>query len=258
MRITPIPAFSDNYIWIIESNDTTNAWVVDPGDATPVVDYLHSNGLTLAGILITHHHWDHTSGINALRQEWPCQVYGPKTLQQATDSVSEGDTVTIFGNRFKVMETPGHTLDHICFYAKSTDDAPILFCGDTLFRGGCGRMMEGTPEQFHASLQKLAALPDTTRMYCTHEYTMANYRFAIAINPNNVALQNSHREAKSLRQNDQTTLPGQLGEEKQTNPFMRVNDEEVISFAAQRLGEKVQQESAQRFAQIRRAKDTFS
>ncbi|REG86514.1 hydroxyacylglutathione hydrolase [Marinomonas pollencensis] len=257
MTFIPLHAFSDNYIWIIHEKDSSLIWAVDPGDANVVSQYCDTHDLELAGILITHHHQDHTGGVAQLKAHYQCQVYGPAHLApMVTHPLQEGDTVTVFSRSFRVLETPGHTLDHLCYF--SDQDTPVLFSGDTLFRGGCGRIMEGTPEQMLAAMNKLAALPDNTLVYCTHEYTLANYRFALHLDQQNKALLAAQQDSQQARQQKQVTLPSSMGLEKQTNPFLRSHIPALVSQAAQQLNEAAATNQVDAFSQVRRAKDTFS
>lgn len=228
----PIPAFSDNYIWMLSNPVSRQAWVVDPGEAAPVLEALSERGLTLAGILVTHHHWDHVAGIAELLKTHPVPVYGPAG-SPAADSISvpleDGGSVCLEDSKWMVFTVPGHTLDHIAYY---NADAGILFCGDTLFSGGCGRLFEGTAEQMFVSLQRLAALPDTTRVCCAHEYTLSNLRFALAVEPDNAVLARYQQQCLQLRDSGCPTLPSSIGLEKEVNPFLRAVD--VSTFAHRR------------------------
>jgi len=225
LDVTPIPAFDDNYIWLL-STPNGDAAVVDPGDAQPVNTYLKSHGLTLKQILITHHHYDHIGGIEALTADWQCEVIAPEnpSIAAVSKRVTEGDEVTVLGQLFDVLEVPGHTLDHIAYYR---DD--ILFCGDTLFAGGCGRVFEGTHPQMRQSLAKLRALPTNTRVFCAHEYTLSNLRFALAADPNNAELKARFDRCESLRAANQPTVPSTLAEEQATNPFLRWDAQSLIN-----------------------------
>lgn len=248
--ISPIPAFVDNYIW--QFNDGENAVVVDPGDAAPVLQFLEAEALTLHAILITHHHFDHIGGIVELCKHFPAaRVYGPHNpaIEAITDRVSEGDTLELFGHRFKVLEIPGHTLDHIGYVHQAVDECQ-LFCGDTLFSSGCGRLFEGTPEQMYTSLNKLKALPDYAEIYCTHEYTTANVKFARAVEPNNTALIERDAEIKVLREQQKPTLPTTMALELQINPFLRSEEKTVMDAVGTST-------PTQTFAALRAWKDRF-
>lgn len=221
IHLLPLPAFQDNYIWIV--HDSQHAWVVDPGDAAPVQAWLQSEGLALAGILLTHHHADHTGGVAELRAQHPVPVYGPayETLPEPVQRLSGGDTVAALGLPWQVLDVPGHTAGHIAYYCEDVAGSPVLFCGDTLFSGGCGRLFEGTPAQMLASLDQLAALPGNTRVCCAHEYTLSNLRFARAVEPHNTELAQHQSTCEGLRAQNRPTLPTTLHLELQINPFLR-------------------------------------
>ncbi len=255
MFIDPIAAFTDNYIWCL--HDGTNAWVVDPGEAGPVIEYLAPRRLTLRGILITHHHLDHTGGINKLRDHYGVDiVYGPYNpgIKGITHTLREGDSVEVLGHTFAVIEVPGHTLDHIAYLSRDLP-TPALFCGDTLFAAGCGRLFEGTPEQMFNSLNKLKKLGSDTRIFCTHEYTQANLRFARAVEPDNLALKQRTQSADTVRANHKPTLPSTLGLELETNPYLRTQHATVRAAALKQNPDCVTE--AEVFAAIRRWKDMF-
>lgn len=223
LTISPIAAFTDNYIWCLTASDQPSMMVVDPGDADVVIAFARQAQKELSHILITHHHRDHTDGIEQLRHLWPkVIVYGPAyetdKIPNITHPVSDGDTITLdpFECTFRVLHVPGHTLGHIAYYC-----APMLLCGDTLFSGGCGRLFEGSPEQMHQSLQRFAELPETTNVYCTHEYTLANLAFAQHVEPSNQALIHYQAHCQQLRANALPTLPSTIGLEKAINPFLR-------------------------------------
>jgi len=231
MTLLPLPALTDNYIWML--HDGQAAWVVDPGDAEPVFQALAAHHLRLAGILVTHHHPDHTAGVAALRTATGAQVYGPhrEKMPEPLQRVSQDDTVDVLGMAFQVMEVPGHTAGHIAYYCAVADGGPILFCGDTLFSGGCGRLFEGTPAQMLTSLEKLAALPGDTRVCCTHEYTLSNLRFAMEVEPGNDALVAYQDKCRELRASHQPTLPSTISNERAINPFLRSNEAEIAASA---------------------------
>ncbi|MGQ9425183.1 hydroxyacylglutathione hydrolase [Gilvimarinus sp. F26214L] len=229
LHVIPVPAFRDNYLWVFHRPGDTRAYVVDPGDARPVEAALAEHGLDLAGILITHHHPDHTGGIDRLLQDRDLPVYGPSggSVPQVTRPLAEGDRAELQeGLAFQVMEVPGHTLDHIVYFCPTTEP-PTLFCGDTLFAGGCGRLFEGTAEQMYNSLSKLAALPDATRVYCAHEYTLANLAFADAVDGGNDELQKRIAAERAKRERSEPTVPSTLGLEKSTNPFLRCDTDAI-------------------------------
>lgn len=224
--LTPVPAFDDNYLWLLDNG--REALVVDPGDAAPVAAALDARGLTLAGILLTHHHGDHVGGVDALRPRLQGPVYGParEKLPEPVQRLHGGDTVEVLGLRFAVMDVPGHTAGHIAYFAADVPGSPdpLLFCGDTLFSAGCGRLFEGTPAQMHASLQSLAALPPETRICCAHEYTLSNLRFARAVDPANAALAAYADWCQQERAAGRPTLPGRMGTEARINPFLRCTE----------------------------------
>lgn len=253
-NIFAIPAFSDNYIWCL--HDAEHALVVDPGDAAPVIRALQEKQLNLTYILITHHHFDHTGGVEGLIAAYPdAVVYGPKNLKISgiDQRLTEGDSLFLHDPEIelKVLETPGHTMDHIVFY-----NDELLFCGDTLFSGGCGRMFEGTPEVFYRSLQKLSRLPEKTKVYCTHEYTLANLAFASHVDPENISLQEYQTWATAQRDNDQITLPSSIAKQKQINPFLRC-DNTAIKKNIESLMNLSTHSEVEVFAALRRCKDDF-
>jgi hydroxyacylglutathione hydrolase len=236
LEIVPLRAFKDNYIWTLR--DQRSAAVVDPGEAGPVKEYLAREGLSLAAILATHHHPDHVGGIAELVRAKRVPVFGPKgePIPELTHPLGEGDTVTIaeLGASFSVLDIPGHTRAHVAYYGLGS-----LFCGDTLFACGCGRVFEGTAEQMVASLAKLAALPDATQVYCGHEYTLANIKFARAVEPGNAELAAREARAQKLRDAGLPTLPSTLGEERATNPFLRCVEPAVVESANKYLGARI-------------------
>ncbi|OGA28468.1 MAG: hydroxyacylglutathione hydrolase [Betaproteobacteria bacterium RIFCSPLOWO2_02_FULL_65_24] len=252
-QVHPVRAFKDNYIWVLRSG--RHAAVVDPGDARPVLDYLDAEGLQLTAILATHHHADHVGGVAGLLAKFDVPVYGPKSepIETLTHKVSGGDRVDVpdIHASFTVYDIPGHTRAHVAYYGEKS-----LFCGDTLFACGCGRVFEGTPEQLYASLQKLAALPDDTLVYCGHEYTLANIVFAKAVEPANPALSDRERAEAAVRAQGRPTVPSTLGREKATNPFLRCAEPAVIASANKYLGSRAST-PVQVFAALRDWKNRF-
>ena len=234
LQIHQVQAFSDNYIWII--SDGTSAWVVDPGDSVPVIAFLDRHQLSLSGILLTHWHGDHQGGVEDLRSRYgECRVIGSnKTLKGPSRAVSEGQIIDVLGAAFRVIEVPGHTLDHVAFFSDSKLlESPVAFTGDTLFVAGCGRLFEGTPEDMYGSLQKLNTLPENTSIYCAHEYTLANLKYAVVAEPENPDIQRRLVSVEKLRTQDISTVPTTLFMERLTNPFLRSRDSSEL--AARRL-----------------------
>ena len=228
MQIVPVPAFTDNYIWLVHDDSSGETAVVDPGDAAPVLDALRARGWTLGQIWNTHWHPDHTGGNLALKEATGCTISGPGSgrIPGRDISLSEGSELRLGDHVGRVVEVPGHTLDHIGLIF---DEDRVAFVGDTLFAMGCGRLFEGTPEQMYASLGKIAALPEDTRLYPAHEYTLANARFAAHADPDNSAVAERLAEVTALRDREQITLPTSVAEERRTNPFVRAPD--VATFA---------------------------
>jgi hydroxyacylglutathione hydrolase len=255
MNLIPIPAFVDNYIWML--HDGHRALVVDPGDDLPVRDALAQHGLILEAILVTHHHPDHTGGVDDLRQATGAKVYGPalERMPEPLQRLNEGDVVSALDLQFEVMHVPGHTAGHIAFFAQVPADDPVLFCGDTLFSAGCGRLFEGTPAQMLASLTRFAALPEATRVCCAHEYTLGSLRFALAVEPDNADLLAYQSKAQALRHHQQPTLPSRIGLEKAINPFLRTHLPQV-AHAVQQIDAQAHDPVAV-FAALRTWKDNF-
>ncbi|HDT2136460.1 hydroxyacylglutathione hydrolase [Enterobacter roggenkampii] len=251
MNLISISAFEDNYIWVLV-DDERRCVIVDPGESAPILRAIEENGWQPEAILLTHHHNDHTGGVPELHTHFPhVVVYGPSEAQDkgVTQVVEEGEKILIREWEFSVFATPGHTLGHLCFYSK-----PYLFCGDTLFSGGCGRLFEGTPAQMYQSLQKINALPDDTVICCAHEYTLGNMKFSVSLLPEDRAIQDYYHKVKELRAKNQNTLPVILKNERQINLFLRTDDIDLISKINQ---ETNLQQPEQRFAWLRSKKDNF-
>src|SRR6185312_1902329 len=254
--VRPVRAFSDNYIWLIEPPRAKGTVVaVDPGDAAPVIAELQRSGSSLAAILLTHHHPDHIGGVPELLRRWPVPVIGPDDARIAhrTRTAHDGAPCELpdLGLSFEILQVPGHTVSHIAFWGHG-----LLFCGDTLFSAGCGRMFEGPPTQMNASLYRLADLPPDTRMYCGHEYTAANLRFALAVDPANGAARDYQQRVDRVRAQDLPSLPSTLGLERQVNPFLRCDEAAVKAAAEQHAGRPLAC-AAEVFAALRGWKDGF-
>jgi hydroxyacylglutathione hydrolase len=254
LSVFPIPAFADNYIWLLRRPHGAEVAVVDPGDEGPVLAFLGREGLTLAAILVTHHHQDHIGGVPDLLAVWPeARVFGPadRRIPMVTDVVAEGAQIRVPGPDalFRVLEVPGHTSSHIAYLGEG-----CLFCGDTLFAAGCGRVFDGTFEQLAASLERIAALPPETRIYCAHEYTEANLGFAAWVEPDSAALAARTAATERLRAAGRPTVPSQLAEELATNPFLRTGAEGVRA-AAERFAGHSLRDSSEVFTALRRWKD---
>jgi len=256
LSISPIPAFSDNYIWCVARDG--EAIIVDPGDAAPVLKYLEQHQLKLSAILVTHHHYDHVNGIELLREHYPqASVYGPHNqVGSISQRLEHGQTISLFDHNVEIIAVPGHTLDHIAYYISDNSPNPLLFCGDTLFAGGCGRLFEGTAEQMLASLRLISALPANTAVYCAHEYTLSNLKFAQVVEPKNEALQQRVQQAKQRRAEGLPTVPSQLALELLTNPFLRTGKSTLQASVAAQTGLKHWKEK-DIFASLRKWKDDF-
>lgn len=257
LEVTPLKAFTDNYIWLAHSpRQPRDVAVVDPGDAVPVIEALEQQHFNLKAILVTHHHADHVGGVAALRQRYGAPVIGPgaETIPERSRSVAGGEQVDLseLGLKFDVMDVPGHTRGHIAFYGHGA-----LFCGDTLFSAGCGRLFEGTAAQMQHSLASLRDLPGETRVYCGHEYTLNNLRFALTVEPENGAAREYMETAKDLRLGNKPTLPSTLSLEIAVNPFLRWDEPTVQKSAERRAGRSLDN-PVEVFATIRHWKDGFS
>ncbi|WP_277961088.1 hydroxyacylglutathione hydrolase [Pseudomonas sp. RIT-To-2] len=257
IQIDALPAFNDNYLWLLQDAASKRCAVVDPGDAAPVRAWLAQHpDWRLTDILVTHHHNDHVGGVAELKQLTGATVYGPanENIPARDVALDDNATVQVLGLDFQVFTVPGHTLGHIAFYHGGSE--PLLFSGDTLFAGGCGRLFEGTPAQMHQSLQRLAALPDDTAVYCAHEYTLSNLRFARAVEPNNPHVAQRFADVTRLREQNRITLPSSIGLERQTNPFLRVHEASVKEKADERTGHANPSPDTV-FAALRAWKDKF-
>jgi hydroxyacylglutathione hydrolase len=232
MNLLALPAFADNYLWLL--HDAHSAVVVDPGQAEPVLRALQERGLRLQSILVTHHHGDHVGGVETLRKATGATVYGParESIPAPFIPLAQGQTVRALGLDFAVLDVPGHTTGHIAYFGAQVEGGPLLFCGDTLFSGGCGRLFEGTPAQMQASLDLLAALPGDTRVCCAHEYTLANLKFARAVEPGNADLLHYSTQCEALRAQGLPTLPSRMALELAINPFLRTRTPTVAAAAA--------------------------
>lgn len=259
VKVTNVPAFNDNYIWFIhglpEKHAQKQIIIVDPGDEDPVIQSIERNHYEPQAIFITHHHWDHTGGVAALVKKYHLPVYGPanEKIPHITHALSEKQTISLksMGLSFTILDVPGHTKGHIAYLGQQ-----LLFIGDTLFAGGCGRLFEGTAEQMHHSLCKLLELDDNTMVYCAHEYTQDNLRFAQRVEPDNERLKNRIIETRHMRQNLQATVPSSLELEKQTNPFLRFNIN-AVKKAAESFIKKPLDSPAEVFKTVRYWKDTL-
>lgn len=258
IAVLTVPAFRDNYLWLV--HDGKNAVAVDPGDAEAVAQALATHGLTLTAILLTHHHADHSGGAAQLARQWNAPVYGPRHehIAGVTHMVGQGDRLAFDSPALAllVLDVPGHTVGHVA-YLSQTPAAPWVFCGDTLFGGGCGRIFEGTPAQMAASLAKLARLPEDTRVYCAHEYTLSNLRFALEVEPDNAALRQRYADAQQARANGIPTVPSTIGLERETNPFLRCDAPQIREtlLRSGRLG--VAAGAIEAFAALREWKNSF-
>lgn len=252
--IEAISILETNYVWLL-TGANRQAYIVDPGDAGPVLARLEQDQKELAGILITHHHWDHVDGLDEILAHAAVPVYGPRSISRVSHPLEDGDTLVLGQTRFEVIAVPGHTLDHIAYFAPATkDQAPILFCGDALFAAGCGRLFEGTPEQALQSLKKLSRLPSDTLVYCAHEYTLANLQFAQKAEPDNAAVAQRQAREKERLERTGCTLPTVMADELATNPFLRCDQASIKSQVEAQSGLRLTDE-IEVFAALRRWKD---
>ena len=253
INIEPIEAFSDNYIWLVTTNE--GSIVIDPGESQNLLKILKENNFNLKAILITHHHFDHTNGINEILSEKSIDVYGPNNnIDSINIRVTNESKINLLGIEFEIIEIPGHTLDHIAYYSEN-NGRPILFCGDTLFSGGCGRVFEGTFEQMHDSLSILKELPVNTKIYCGHEYTESNLKFAKSVEPLNQKIISRYNEVIELRKQGIPSLPTTLELELETNPFLRVGLKEVQQEISKKFN--IPKNDKDIFTAIRQWKDNF-
>ena len=253
INIEPIEAFSDNYIWLVTTNE--GSIVIDPGESSKTIELLKKRNLSLKAILITHHHFDHTGGIDELKLFSSAKVYGPKNDISSIDvRVEVGQALSLIGIDFEIIELPGHTMDHIAFYTNNNGN-PLLFCGDTLFAGGCGRVFEGTFEQMHESLMKLKSLPANTKVYSGHEYTTANLSFAKEVEPLNKNIISRYNEVLKLRKEGIPTLPTTIEIELKTNPFFRCDVEEIQDSLLKKFN--IERNEQEIFKALREWKDNF-
>ncbi len=252
MTIIALSAFTDNYIWLLINDKTTNVICVDPGESAPVLEYLTHNNLTLTTILLTHHHYDHCNGVAELSVKFPqVSVFGPRDARlSSVTALNGGETIDCENWQFEVLTTPGHTSTHICYWEKTQ---AMLFCGDTLFSAGCGRVFDGTMQQLYSSLQKLAQLPPLTKVYCAHEYTEANLRFGQFVEPSNQVINKYLQHLQSNK--SKITLPSTIEKELQINPFLRLNQVEVSNFTRQYGSNSLEPFSI--FSILRKQKDCF-
>lgn len=265
LKVSSVGAFSDNYIWVFGQDGGRDVCIVDPGDAAPVLAALYSQDLQLSSILLTHHHADHIGGVKELLAGFPgTPVYGPKSskIDSVTSRISDGDKLYLAAVDFSTVSVPGHTLDHIAYYASGHSGVEnpkngVLFCGDTLFAGGCGRIFEGNPAMMYKSLVKLASLPGSTMVYCAHEYTQANLRFAIVADPGNPDTIERLQQVNNARNAGISTVPSMLSMELRTNPFLRCHTRAVRETVIERMNIPSDSNEIEVFAALRRWKDSF-
>lgn len=252
LSVEPIKAYTDNYIWLVSTNE--GSIVVDPGESKEILNLIDNNKIDLKGVLITHHHYDHTNGLLDLTNKMNLEVYGPKKIEGINNIVKESDKFSLIGIDFEVIEIPGHTLDHLAFYS-SNDKDPILFCGDTLFAGGCGRVFEGTFEQMFKSLKKISNYPKETKIFCGHEYTLSNLKFALEVDEDNKKLANEYINVKKLISSDIPSLPTNLNKELKLNPFLRCNEINIKNKVIDKFD--IIDDELEIFTALRKWKDNF-
>ena len=252
LSVEPIKAYTDNYIWLVSTNE--GSIVVDPGESKEILNLIDANEIDLKGVLITHHHYDHTNGLLDLTNKINLEVYGPKKIDGINNIVKESDKFSLIGIDFEVIEIPGHTLDHLAFYSSNNKD-PILFCGDTLFAGGCGRVFEGTFEQMFMSLKKISKYPKETKVFCGHEYTLSNLKFALEVDKDNKDLVNEFNNIEKLISSDIPSLPTNLNKELKLNPFLRCHDIDIKNKVIEKFD--IIDDELQIFTALRKWKDNF-
>ena len=252
LSVEPIKAYTDNYIWLVSTNE--GSIVVDPGESEEILNLIDSNKIDLKGVLITHHHYDHTNGLLDLTNKINLEVYGPKKIEGINNIVEEFDKFSLIGIDFEVIEIPGHTLDHLAFFSSNNKD-PILFCGDTLFAGGCGRVFEGTFEQMFKSLKKISNYPKETKIFCGHEYTLSNLKFALEVDEDNKQLADEYINVKKLISSDIPSLPTNLNKELKVNPFLRCNEINIKNKVIDKFD--IIDDELEIFTALRKWKDNF-
>ena len=252
LSVEPIKAYTDNYIWLVSTNE--GSIVVDPGESKEILNLIDTNKIDLKGVLITHHHYDHTNGLLDLTNKMNLEVYGPKKIEGINNIVKESDKFSLIGIDFEVIEIPGHTLDHLAFYSSNNKD-PILFCGDTLFAGGCGRVFEGTFEQMFKSLKKISNYPKETKIFCGHEYTLSNLKFALEADEDNKQLADEYINVKKLISSDIPSLPTNLNKELKVNPFLRCNEINIKNKVIDKFD--IIDDELEIFTALRKWKDNF-
>tara|TARA_B100000424_G_scaffold257738_1_gene238987 strand:- start:158 stop:922 length:765 start_codon:yes stop_codon:yes gene_type:complete len=253
LSVKPIKAYQDNYIWLVSTNE--GSIVVDPGESKKILNLIDNNEIDLKGVLITHHHFDHTNGLSDLLNKKGLEVYGPKNnVHGINNIVKNNDKFTVIGIDFEVIEIPGHTLDHIAFYSFN-DGQPILFCGDTLFSGGCGRVFEGTFNQMFIALKKISKYPSETKIFCGHEYTLSNLKFALAVDENNEDLIKEYDNIKNMVDSGNPSLPTILGKELKINPFLRCDNHHIKNKIVSKFN--TSDDELEVFCALRQWKDNF-